>query len=89
MNNVAEIQRLLELNESILQQLSEIKQDVARRNSPWMKMKEAAAYVGLSYSRFSSIYEDKIPHSCPGGGYPKFHKDDLDKYLSDSKVEIY
>ena len=89
MNNTPELKRLLELNESILQQIAEIKQDVARRNSPWMDMKEAAAYVKLSHSRFASIYKDRIPHSCPGGGYPKFHIKDLDRYLEDSKVEIY
>lgn len=84
-----ELTELLEIHKSILQDLAEIKQDLARRNSPWMDMKEAAAYVSLSYSRFSSIYKDRIPHSCPGGGYPKFHKDDLDRFLMDSKVEIY
>lgn len=83
------ISKLLDLNESILQQLDELKQDVARRNSPWMKAREAAAYVGLSYSRFSSIYKDKIPYSHPVDMNPRFHKDDLDKFLKENTVEIY
>ena len=83
------ISQLLDLNQSILQQLEELKQDVARRNSPWMKMREAAAYVGLSHSRFCSIYKERIPYSHPIDMNPRFHIKDLDRYLEDSKVEIY
>lgn len=84
-----DLDQLIQLTNSILRELDELKADIARRNSPWMDMKEAAAYVKLSHSRFASIYKDRIPHSCPGGGYPKFHIKDLDRYLEDSKVEIY
>lgn len=87
MSNVAEIQRLLELNESILQQLSEIRQDVARRNSPWMDKDEAAAYIRMSKSSLDR-YMDQIPHS-KATGKPKFHVKDLDNFLKENTVEIY
>lgn len=86
---MSELDQLILLTNSILQELDELKSDVVRRNSPWMGMKEAAAYVGLSYSRFSSIYKDRITYSHPYGSNPKFHKKDLDKFLEDSKVKIY
>ena len=89
MNDREIISKLLDLNKSILQQIAEMRQDVARRNSPWMDMKEAAAYVKLSHSRFCSIYKDRIPYSHPIDSNPRFHVKDLDKYLEDSKVEIY
>lgn len=80
--------KLIELNHRIQDQLSELKLAVAKNNSPWMSLGEAAYYCDLSYSTFTKIYKERIPHSlCTGN--PKFHRDDLDKWMNDHKVEIY
>lgn len=83
-----QIEKLIELNRQIQDQLDEIKLKVEKRNTPWMDMKEASAYCKISYSSLARKYEELVPHSRITGR-PTFHKNDLDEWLNKNKVEIY
>ncbi len=55
---------------------------------PWLNLLQGAAYLGISYARFSTkVKAGEIPsYRVPGGKRRRVRKSDLDKYLAENAV---
>lgn len=55
--------------------------------SPWMDVREAAAYTGFSKAALDSMrYEQRGPAYSKPAGRVRYHRDDLDRFMREGRV---
>lgn len=74
------LKKLIRINMRIEEDIKQLKAELAASKSPWLGIKDAAAYVGLSEGYFYQIYKSELPYSQRGAKI-MFHIDDLDTWL--------
>lgn len=54
--------------------------------SPWMDVREAAAYTGFSKAALDSMrYEQRGPAYSKPAGRVRYHRDDLDRFMREGR----
>lgn len=85
MTNEQIIKKLIRQNDRMMEELAGIQMQLkARQRSPWLDVKEAAAYCGYSRSAFYGKYKDEIPHHQRDTRI-MFHIDDLEAWMNKNK----
>ena len=80
------LKKLIRINMRIEEDIKNLKAEIAASKSPWMRIEDAAAYVGLSLGYFYQVYKHELPYSQRGSRI-MFHVDDLDRWMKHNQKE--